>query len=60
MKATWDNLFYDMRECGLTPEQFAQKAGDDIRFNLVRIEDAIREHNGAKALGIIEECKREY
>lgn len=60
MKDTWDNLFFDMRECGLTEELFAEKAGAMIRDDLRRVEDAIKDHDGKKALSIIEELKVEY
>lgn len=60
MKPFWDNLFYDMQECGLTQESFAVKAGNEIRDDLQRIEDAIKEYDGKKALAIIAELKGCY
>lgn len=60
MKAFWDNLFYDMEECGLSKEDFAKKAGGEIRNDLSCIEDAIREHDGKKALALIDEFKTQY
>jgi len=60
MKAVWDNLFYDMRECGLNEEGFAMKAGNEIRDDLRRIEDSIRDHDGKKALALIDEMKVAY
>ena len=60
MKAFWDNLFYDMAECGLDKEEFAKKAGSDICEDLCRIEDAIREHDGKRALTLIAEFKNWY
>jgi hypothetical protein len=60
MKAFWDNLFFDMKECGLTEELFAVKAGAEIRDDLRRIEDAIKEYDGKKALLIINEIKSTY
>jgi len=60
MKSFWDNLFYDMKECGLTEELFAVKAGAEIRDDLRRIEDAIKDHNGKEALIIIAELKNNY
>jgi hypothetical protein len=60
MEAFWDDLFYDMDECGLTREGFANKAGVAIRDDLRRIEDAIEEHDGKKALALIEEFKQNY
>ena len=60
MKAFWDNLFYDMAECGLSKEDFAKKAGKDIREDLCRIEDAIREYDGKEALALIAGFKNWY
>lgn len=60
MKAFWDNLFFDMDECGITRDQFALKAGTEIRDDLRRIEDAIRKYDGKKALELIDELKNEY
>lgn len=60
MKAFWDNLFYDLRECGLTQEEFALKAGEEIRDGLIRVEDAIMDHEGKKALDLLEELKGAY
>ena len=60
MKAFWDNLYYDMRECGLKEENFALKAGNEIREDLRRIEDAILAHDGKMALTLIEEFKNTY
>lgn len=60
MKEFWDNLFYDMAECGLSKDDFAIKAGDNIRDDLRRIEDKIKEHDGKAALNLIDELKKEY
>lgn len=60
MKNFWSDLFFDMRECGLTEEMFSVKAGAVIKDDLRRIQDAIRDHDGKKALAIIEELKSEY
>lgn len=60
MKAFWDNLFFDLEECGIDREAFAVKAGSEIRDDLRRIEDAIKEHDGKKALALIDELKGYY
>jgi hypothetical protein len=60
MKSFWDNLFYDIDECGLSREEFAEKAGEEVRDDLNRIKRAIEEHDGKKALFIIKETSRHY
>lgn len=50
MKAFWDNLFFDMEECGLTKEQFAEKAGEEFRSELDRIYWAINDHEPKRLL----------
>jgi hypothetical protein len=60
MKAFWDNLFFDIRESGDTNEVFAFKAGNEIRDDLRRVEDAIREYDLIKALTLIHELKNYY
>jgi len=60
LKAFWDNLFFDMEECGLDKAGFAQKAGKEIRDDLSSIEDAIKDYDGKKALALIDELKTAY
>ena len=60
MKNFWSDLFFDMDECGLNREMFAIKAGNCIRDDLRMIEDAIKDHNGKKALFLLEEMKTNY
>jgi len=60
MKAFWNDLFYDMEECGLTKEEFAEKAGEDFRDELDRIYWAIKDHEPKKAFEVIQECKKGY
>ena len=60
MKSFWDNLFYDLDECAITKEGFADAAGKEIRYDLQRIEDAIRGYGLQKAFDIIDECKKSY
>jgi|GEM_PF-5753034 len=56
MKSFWDDLFFDMDECGITREEFALKGGAEIRDNFTQIENAICSHEPKKALEIIKEC----
>jgi len=61
MKAFWDNLFFDLNNGELkSQEEMALKGGHNICDDLRRIEDAIRQHDGKKALEIIEELKNYY
>lgn len=60
MKNFWADMFYDLHECGLSEELFSIKAGEFIKDDLRRVEDAIRDFDGKKALSIIEEMKKEY
>lgn len=60
MKAFWNNLFFGMKECVPDKEMVAIKAGNKIRDDLRRIEDAIKAHDGNKALALIDEFKDVY
>lgn len=60
MKAFWDNLFFDMRECGLTEEDFAEKAGKYIREDLSEITNSIKNFDLKKALLLLDEYSKEY
>jgi hypothetical protein len=60
VKPFWDNLFYDMRECGLSEEDFAKKAGKEILDDLHRIEMAIRTYKGREALDLIAQLRNDY
>ena len=60
MKAFWDNLFYDMREQGLTEEKAAEEVVKDIRDDFDNIEKAILNLDLKKALALIEEYKEYY
>lgn len=60
MKAFWDNYFFDLDESGLTKEEFAAKAGAEVRDSLDRIETAIRMFDLQKAFKLIEAAKSEY
>ena len=59
VKGFWDDLFYDMDECGLSREDFAMKAGNEIRADLRQIEDAIRGYDGKAALALIAKMKED-
>lgn len=60
MKPFWDDLFYDLENSAFDKEGFASSAGKTIRDDLMRIEDAIKQHDGKKALALIEEFKGDY
>jgi len=60
MKAFWDDLFYDMDECKMEREEFAQKGGAEICDNLTQIENLICTHEPKKALELIKECKQYF
>lgn len=60
MKVFWENLFFDMDECGLDRDAFAMRAGSEIRDDLRRVEDAIRDLDGKQALALIAEMKAAY
>lgn len=54
----WDNLFYDMDECGLTRELMIVKAGAQIREDLRDAEDLIRQLKPLEALEKLAEIKK--
>ena len=60
MKGFWDNLFYDMDECGLDRSGFAMKAGREIRDVLVDIDNDIKNHNPKKAMARIREAINDF
>ena len=60
MKAIWDNYFFDMDECGLTREQFAEKAGAEVRRVVEDIEYYLKKLDTKKVLSIIKEVKEMY
>lgn len=60
MKSFWDDMFFDMRECGVTETEFAEKAGKSIREDLNSIRRAILDHDGKIALELISEFEKNY
>lgn len=60
MKSFWSDLFFDIEECGVDKEAASMRAGNEIRDDLQRIEDAIKEHDGKKALAMIDGLKKYY
>jgi hypothetical protein len=56
-KKIWDDLFYDMDNCGIDRSAFALKAGAEFKDTLRSIEDAIKAHEPKKALQIIAQAK---
>jgi hypothetical protein len=59
MKTIWSNLFYDLENCGDTKEDFAKKAGDDIRSSLSDIERKLKSFETKEALELIKNLKSE-
>ena len=60
MKNFWADLFFDMKESGLTEKGAADFAGKYIRDDADRIERAIKDFDLKKALSLIEEMKKDY
>jgi uncharacterized protein YcaQ len=60
MKPFWDNHFHDMDHCGVTREQFAERAGKEIRDDIDRVLRAIQDHEPKKAMELIAEMKKDY
>ncbi|MFW6122040.1 MAG: hypothetical protein ACOC80_14250 [Petrotogales bacterium] len=60
MKAFWDDLFFDMDECGDSREDFVKKASDNIHCDLNKIFDLIEKHEPKKAMEFIEKIKKDY
>ena len=60
MKAIWDDLFFDIKESGLTEEGAATFMGKQIQDDIDRIERAIKDYDLKKALSLIWEMKKEY
>ncbi len=58
MNPFWSNLFYDMNEYGLTQECIAGRGGADIREELRRVEDKIRQLKPLEALELLAELKK--
>ncbi len=59
MKPIWENLFYDLDNCGDTQEDFSRKAGEDICNDLDEIERKLRSFETKEALELIQALKKE-
>jgi hypothetical protein len=60
MKPFWGDLFFDVIDCNFDKTAAAIMYGNMIRGDLLRVEDAIRDLDGKKALKLIAEMKETY